>query len=183
MSNITRTISLTTRQVSKLADTEKHTINAEVRRKGHWRGVVPGRQANRRLVWPAVKVYQALGMLPPDGPRHDPATRLQQTLCARAPQLDPFHTHQAARELFATLPAGETPDAQHAAIWIDAGHVVTILDAFGSRAAAVMNHEDRFTADQIRHLNRAAEDIKRAAELACQPLNWRTPATATGGYQ
>lgn len=172
-----------TKRVAKLAGVEQHTVTAEVRRRGHWRGVVPRRLTNGQLSFPGVKVYQALGLLP-DGPRYrGPVARLQQTLCARAPQLDPFHTHQAVLGLFATRSTGETPEEEHAAILIDAGHLDDILRAFCERAADMMRNEDLFSADQIRQLNHIAEDIKHAAEVACQPLRWRTPATATGGQK
>lgn len=53
-----------TREVADLAGVTPSHIHTELHRRGHWRGVRPGRRMNGRLLWPCEAVHRVAGGVP-----------------------------------------------------------------------------------------------------------------------
>lgn len=52
---------LTTAELASLARTAAHNLQRTVARKGHWKGLIPRKQPNGRLLWPRDEALRALG--------------------------------------------------------------------------------------------------------------------------
>lgn len=166
---------LTTPQLCAIAGVERHIPLTAFRRNGHWKGVVPRKLPNGRLLWPAVQAYQALGKLPPAG-RPSPASLLREAVCSRSPDADPFQAQQATEALFSEQSTGATLDLQVGNLLTDLKLLSELVAAHRRRAGQVMQAEDQLGQDQARRLNHAAEDITREVEKLTSVLNWTSPS-------
>ncbi|MBT9527081.1 MAG: hypothetical protein IV105_17630 [Rhizobacter sp.] len=67
--NMQRSFALTTRQAARLRGVEPHQPYSHFKRKGHWKGVVPSKLPNGRLLWNRDDILRAEGLVPADGPQ------------------------------------------------------------------------------------------------------------------
>lgn len=58
------TFALTTRQAARLGAVEPHVLYQSLVRSGNWRGVIPRRLPNGRLLWRGDEVAEAAGVIP-----------------------------------------------------------------------------------------------------------------------
>lgn len=165
--------SLTTRRAAEIAGVERHVLLTSLQRHGHWKGVAPRRLPNRRLLWPAVAVYQALGKLPPYMDR-SPAGRLRQHLSERAPLADPYHVHLVCEALLSGTPQGRSPAECFEVVRRDLDDLEAIVRAVATRVCNALNDEEHADADDWRTFAACADRIEAAAGLVVAPLRWRS---------
>lgn len=164
--------SFTTRRVSELAGVERCAILTAFQRRGHWKTVVPRRQANGRLLWPAVAVYQALGKLPPNlGTTPTDTARYRACLQTGA---DPYQAHLIVSHDLSERVVGATPRERLDDLKASLDELRHRIKAAGRRIGYAMGDEQATTATDWADFNAFARDLASDLESAVRPLLWRT---------
>jgi hypothetical protein len=164
--------SLTTRRVAEVAGVERCAILTAFQRHGHWKTVVPRRQGNGRLLWPAVAVYQALGKLPPNG-RQTPIDTARDRAC-RQTGVDPYQAHLIVSHELSERVFGATPRERLDDLKASLDELRHRIKAAGRRIGYALGDEQATTPADWADFNSFARDLASDVESAVQPLLWRT---------
>lgn len=165
--------SLTTRRVAEIAGVERCAILTAFQRHGHWKTVVPRRQGNGRLLWPAVAVYQALGKLPPNG-RQTPTDIARDRACLQT-GADPYQAHLIVSHNLSERVVGATPRERLDDLKAKLQEQLHQIEATGRAVGYALVDEEATTPVDWADFNASARDIISATERAVQPLLWRKP--------
>jgi len=168
---------ITTRAAAALFGVDIQTLQSAHKMHGHYKSVVPRKLPNGRLAWPVLEIYKAIGKLS-SAPRHDPATKLRELVCATVPDLDPFQAQRFSEVLFTDEQRGNTVAERLETALLSLSLLVALIDAQAERTRSLMKDESQLSADTLRRLNHFAEDLSTATENLSQPLLWRRPAQA-----
>lgn len=166
------TFSFTTRRVAEIAGVERSAILTAFQRHGHWRGIVPRRQPNGRLLWPAQAVLQACGKLPQSA-RPTPTDALRDRVCAQA-SVDLFQGHQFAAHILSESAHGATPREQIQNLAADLRDFAELAGALARRVGDTMQNEEAMQTDDWRLYEYHADQISHAVEHVCAPLRWHS---------
>lgn len=164
--------SLTTRRVAELAGVDRCAILTAFQRHGHWRNVVPRRQGNGRLLWPAVAVYQSLGKLPPNLSQ-SPTDTARDRACLQT-GADPYQAHLIVSHALSEGVVGATPRERLDDLKASLYELRHSIKAARRRAGNAMGDEQATTSADWAEFNELARDLASDVETAVQPLLWRT---------
>lgn len=164
--------SVTTRRVAELAGVERCAILTAFQRHGHWKTVVPRRQANGRLLWPAVGVYQALGKLPPN--RSQTPTDIARDRACLQTGADPYQAHLIVGHSLSERVVGNTPRERLDDLKASLDDLRHQIKAAGRRVGYALVDEQATTAADWAEFNGLARDIASDVESAVRPLLWRS---------
>lgn len=164
-----QSFSLTTKRAAEIAGVPQYILLSAFKRRGHYLGVVPRKQANGRHLWPAKEIYQARGLMPQDLPT--PASRARDHVCQHT-GADPQAAQQTLQHLFSDEPIGATPAARFAYLHARIDHLIEHLEGVARLAGATMADEEHLGRDDIRRLHWAADRIEIAAARPVRPLRW-----------